>query len=93
MLEAKRQVIFLSSIMDDTRESGAVWFWHCLDSVNAMCRLLEHRICPRFSFRLSTDEEEILSHFWYEDLTTIVAKKLSDKERHGQELQQLFTCT
>lgn len=90
MLEAKRQVFPLSSIMDDTWESGAVWFWHCLDSVNAMYCLLEDHICPRFSSSLSTDEEEVLSHFWCEDSTTIVAKKVSDKERHDRELQQIF---
>lgn len=57
------QRISLARTMNDMWESKGVWFWNCLDSVNAMYCLLEDHICPSFSDSLSEEAERIMSDF------------------------------
>ncbi|KAH8723918.1 hypothetical protein GQ44DRAFT_740665 [Phaeosphaeriaceae sp. PMI808] len=80
----------LSMVMHDMWESKGVWFWHSIESVNAMYLLVERQLCERFSVNLSTKTEEIVSKFWCEDSANVVAKKLAEKERYDQELRRLF---
>jgi len=53
----------LTSIILGGWKSGAVWFWHCITSVNAMFFLVDDHISPRFS-PLSIEAEGILSQYW-----------------------------
>jgi hypothetical protein len=46
-------------IMHNSWKSGAVWFWHCITSGNAMFFLVDDYISPRFS-PLSIENEGIL---------------------------------
>jgi hypothetical protein len=89
-MAGKEHNISLTKVMCDMWESKGVWFWHCLESVNAMYFLVESHLCPRFSGRLSLKAEEIISQFWCENSSDIVAKKLVEKERYDQELCRLF---
>jgi hypothetical protein len=86
----RRHNISLAMVMHDMWESKGVWFWHCIESVNAMYLLVERQLCQRFSGSLSTKTEEIVSKFWCEDSANVIAKKLAEKERYDQELRRLF---
>ncbi|PNY25379.1 Aminoglycoside phosphotransferase [Tolypocladium capitatum] len=90
MSAGKGQRIPLARTINNMWESRGVWFWHCLDSVNAMYRLLEDHMCPSFSASLSPEAERIMSDFWCEGSAGIVAKKLADKESYDRELRQIF---
>ena len=70
--------------------SKGVWLWYCIESVNAMLALLADHICPRYSVRLYSEVDEIVSKFWCEDSEVIVKKKLADEKRYDEELRRLF---
>jgi len=78
----------LSSTIHDGWESGAVWFWHCLDSVNAMLTLVEDHIAPPFS-HVSTDAE-VLHKYWCQGSCKVVNKKVADHDKYVEELKRLF---
>ncbi|KAE9977793.1 hypothetical protein EG328_001826 [Venturia inaequalis] len=80
----------LARVMDEMWESKGVWFWYCLDSVNAMLVVLSDHVCPKFVSRLLPEAEEMLSRFWREDCGRIVEKKLADQERYDVELRYVF---
>jgi Phosphotransferase enzyme family len=86
----KEHDISLTRIMQNMWQSKGVWFWHCLESVNGMYRLLEDHVCPSYSSGLSSETERIVSLFWCEGSADVVAKKLGDKERYDRELRRLF---
>jgi hypothetical protein len=87
---ASTQKPVLSSIMYESWKSDGVWFWHCLTSTNAMISLVGDHICPRFS-RLSSKAEEIFSHYWCQDSTEVVERKVTDYEGYMKELKDLFS--
>ncbi|PVH79370.1 hypothetical protein DL98DRAFT_631697 [Cadophora sp. DSE1049] len=89
-IAGKEHDILLTKVMCDMWVSKGVWFWYCVESVNAMYFLLETHLCPRFSGRLSLKAEEIVSQLWCENSEVIIAKKLAEKERYDQELRELF---
>lgn len=64
----------LAKTMHESWESGGVWFWHCLKSVNAMSSLMEDHICPKFS-RLSLKTEEILSRYRCRESARLLIKR------------------
>lgn len=82
------EAVTLSSTIHDGWESGAVWFWHCLDSVNAMLTLVEDHIAPPFS-RVSADAE-VLHKYWCRESRKVVNKKVADHEQYMEELKHLF---
>ncbi|KAK0702710.1 hypothetical protein B0H67DRAFT_391223 [Lasiosphaeris hirsuta] len=82
------RTVTLSSTIHDGWESGAVWFWHCLDSVNAMLTLVEDHIAPPFS-RVSADVE-VLHKYWCQGSRKVVNKKVADHEEYVEELKRLF---
>jgi len=81
----------LSQIMRETWESGGVWFWHGIMSINAMSSLFTDHICPRFSSRLLFSDEELFSRFWSEDSGEVVERKVKENEKYTAELKSLFS--
>jgi len=81
----------LTRIMEETWDSGGVWFWYCLSSVNAMYFLLEAYILPAWS--LSAEAEKIISKFWSRDSEADVKAKLEDRKAYDEELRELFRHT
>ncbi len=79
----------LTSIMHDSWKSGAVWFWHCITSVNAMFFLVDDHISPRFS-PLSTKTEGMLSQYWYPGSAKVAERKINDREDYVAHLRVLF---
>lgn len=82
--------ILIARTMDDMWDSKGVWFWYCIESVNAILYLLADHICPRFSVRLDSKVEEIMARFWCEDSEVVVKKKVADEEKYSQELRRLL---
>ncbi len=80
----------LASIMHESWESKAVWFWYCLTSVNAMYYLVEDHICPGY-LSLSSLVEEVLSHYWCQESAEVVARKVTDHEGYVKDLEVLFS--
>ncbi|KAK5660632.1 hypothetical protein OQA88_11994 [Cercophora sp. LCS_1] len=79
----------LSSTIDDGWESGAAWFWRCLDSVNAMLTLVEDHLAPPFGgFPADT---EALHKYWCQGSRKVVTKKVADHEEYVEGLERLFT--
>ena len=79
----------LTSIMHDGWKSGAMWFWHCITSVDAMFYLVDDHISPRFS-PLSTKTEGILSQYWYPGSAKVAERKINDREDYVKQVQFLF---
>ncbi len=71
-------------------ESGAVWFWRCLTSVDAIFPLVEDHISPKY-FSLSSTVEGVLSLYWCQNSTEIVTRKVTDHEKYTEELKCLFS--
>ncbi|KAI1823274.1 hypothetical protein F4861DRAFT_338105 [Xylaria intraflava] len=82
--------ISLSKVMESMWESRRVWFWYCLDSVDAMSYLVRDHICPQFGTSWSPKMEEILSYFWCEDSQKLVDKKMNQLEEYQERLKDLF---
>ncbi len=80
----------LTSIMHSSWKSGAVWFWHCIMSVNAAFALVEDHIAPKFH-PLSTTAEGILSQYWCQSSRQVAQKKVADREEYVKQLQVLFS--
>ncbi|KAM4064891.1 aminoglycoside phosphotransferase [Hirsutella rhossiliensis] len=80
----------LSKIMQEMWDSNGVWFWFCIESVNASLCVVAQHICPRFSMHLSSDVETTISSFWSQDSAQIVEKKRADLETYEKELRQFF---
>ncbi|KAK0655450.1 hypothetical protein B0T16DRAFT_314830 [Cercophora newfieldiana] len=88
--EEEGGVATLSSTIHDSWESGAVWFWYSLDSVNAMLTLVEdHIITPQFG-RMFTADVEVLSKYWCQGSREVVNKKVADHDKYVEELELLF---
>jgi len=80
----------LASIMHESWESKAVWFWRCLTSVNAMFFLVDDHFCPCY-FPLSSKIEEVLSQYWCQGSAGVVARKAADHKEYVKELEVLFS--
>ncbi|KAK0655254.1 hypothetical protein B0T16DRAFT_450972 [Cercophora newfieldiana] len=76
--------VTLSSTIRDSWESGAVWFWHCLDSVNAMSTLVEYHVARPFSY-VSAGPVEVLHKYWCQSSDKVVDKKVADRETFTSE--------
>ncbi|PKS08632.1 hypothetical protein jhhlp_005019 [Lomentospora prolificans] len=88
---AAEHSLSLAHIMRENWESGSVWFWYGITSINAMYSLFTDHLCRRFLHRrLSLKEEELIARFWSEDASEVVECKV--KEYHGYErnLRGLF---
>jgi hypothetical protein len=81
--------ISLARAMQQSWESGAMWFWYCLDSVNAMLFLVKDHISPRFS-SLSFEAEKILCRYWSEDSSEFIKRKLAEHEAYLVQLKAQF---
>ena len=79
----------MTRIMHDSWKSGAVWFWHCITSVNAAWSLFDDHIGPRF-LPLSTDSEGILSQYWCQGSILVARRKVAEREEYVKQLQVLF---
>jgi hypothetical protein len=86
----KKHDTTIAKVMNDAWDSKGVWFWHCLDSVNAMYFLLESHISPKFLGIPSRGTEETIAQFWYPRAQDIVSQKVSEKQRYDEELRYLF---
>jgi len=83
----------LAQIMRETWESGGVWFWQGMMSINAMSCLFTNHILPRFLSRLMFREEELLSKFWSEDASEVVKRKVEENKNYTAELESLFSSS
>jgi hypothetical protein len=79
----------LSRAMHMSWESGAVWFWRCLSSVNATYSLVADHISPRFS-QLSCKAEEVLFRYWCPNSTDVLQQKVVDYNRYKKDLAEVF---
>jgi hypothetical protein len=79
----------LARIMREGWESGAVWFWRCLTSVDAIFHLVEDHVSPRYC-SFSSKVEEVLSEFWYQESAAVVMTKVADNEKYEKEIGSLF---
>jgi hypothetical protein len=79
----------LTSIIHDGWKSGAMWFWHCITSVNAMYFLVDDHISPRFS-PLTIKAEEILSQYWCPGSTKAAERQINNREDYVKRVQFLL---
>ncbi|KAG5807450.1 hypothetical protein H9Q74_011578 [Fusarium xylarioides] len=79
-----------SRVMQDTWNSKAFWFWHCLTSVDAMRWLIWDQICPQFGAHLGSDLSRMLSKFWCQDSQEMVNKKMNEVGVYEKELCDVF---
>jgi hypothetical protein len=79
----------MTRIMHDGWNSGAVWFWHCITSVNAMWSLFDDHIGPRF-FPLSTDSEGVIAQYWCQGSPLAAGRKVAELEEYAKQLQVLL---
>ncbi|KAK3375531.1 hypothetical protein B0T24DRAFT_202357 [Lasiosphaeria ovina] len=79
----------LAPIMRESWDSGTVWFWRCLTSVNAMISLVDDHISPRF-YPLSFKVEDVFSKYWCQDSAQVVRKKVAEHEQYVKDLECLF---
>lgn len=94
LMQMRHQVSIGAEIRKAWR-SGAYWFYHCLTSVNAMTSIVEDHIHPKFGFRASSSTQErefnhALSHFWAENASDWVEKKVEDKRQYDLDVQAYF---
>ncbi|POR34249.1 Uncharacterized protein TPAR_05549 [Tolypocladium paradoxum] len=82
--------ISLTQIIRHTWDSGGVWFWYALTSINAMYSLFNQHMCPRFSSALLFRDEEVLSRFWAEGSAEIVKERLRAHGQYSDEVEKLF---
>ena len=73
----------LMRILREIWESGAVWFWRCLTSVDAIFYLVEDHVSPRCCL-VSRKVEEVLSEYWCQE---------SAADNYEKELGSLFRET
>jgi hypothetical protein len=79
----------ITPIMHNGWKSGAVWFWHCITSVNAAWSLVEDHIGPRF-LPLSTATEGLLSQYWCQGSLLVAERKVAEREEYAKQLRVLF---
>ncbi|KAF5019176.1 hypothetical protein F66182_8826 [Fusarium sp. NRRL 66182] len=80
----------LSRVMQDTWNSKAFWFWHCLESVDAMSWLIWDQICPQFGTSWAPSMSTMLSKFWCQDSQEMVDKKMNELQVYEEELRDAF---
>ncbi|KAM0363078.1 hypothetical protein ACHAPK_011216 [Fusarium culmorum] len=80
----------LSRVMQDTWNSKAFWFWHCLESVDAMSWLIWDQICPQFGTSWAPSMSTMLSKFWCQDSQEVVDKKMNELQVYEEELRDAF---
>lgn len=77
----------LAQLMCRTWESKGVWFWYCIESVNAMYSLLTDHIAD-----LSPKAQEMLSEHWCDNSSEMVKRKVADHQRYLEELKRVFSA-
>lgn len=82
--------VFLADSMQEMWESKGVWFWHSIDSVNAMLEVVADHIYPRFSLRMGPKLEGMLASLWCERSDEVVEKKIQDLKLYDEELRRQF---
>lgn len=80
----------LSAVMEEMWESKGVWFWYCIESVNAMYYLVADHLCPRYGEFLSPKVETTLSSFWCVDSESAVQGKMDELDRYQENLRVVF---
>ncbi|KAF5248946.1 hypothetical protein FANTH_5649 [Fusarium anthophilum] len=83
----------LSRVMQETWNSKAFWFWHCVKSVDAMYWLMQDQICPQFGTKWEPSISKELSKFWCEDSLKMVGKKVNEYKGYREELRDVFETT
>lgn len=83
--------IILSQIMHSTWDSGGVWFWYSITSVNAMFGLVNKHLCEKFSTSLYLSSvTEVLFKFWCDDAEAVVDRKVAEYKEYEVRLKHLF---
>ena len=89
--ERTGQPAFLGETMRLAWQTGACWFAHCLDSVDAMYPLFDQHLRRRFtSFSLTENMERLISRFWMEGVDDLVETKLSQRAEYLSRLTEKF---
>ena len=79
----------LARIMREMWESGGVWFWFSVDSINAAYSLGFKHLMPRFTNKPPL-VRETMSEFWCEGSSEMVARKMADYETYDAKLRMAF---
>lgn len=79
-----------SRILDDAFDSGATWFFHTLDSVNAMYNLFERQLRPPFLPVPMSEAVKYFAIFWSGEARGIAQGKLEDKGEYDEQLGLMF---
>lgn len=79
----------ISQVMHSSWDSGGVWFWHSITSVNAMFGLVNKHLCPSTELYLP-QVTAALSKFWCDDAEAVVEKKLAEFHEYDTKLKRLF---
>ncbi|KAK4044666.1 hypothetical protein C8A01DRAFT_42574 [Parachaetomium inaequale] len=79
----------LAHIIRESWESGAVWFWRSLTSVDAIFSLAEDHISPGYC-SLSSKVEEVFAQYWCQGSAEVVRRKVADHEEYVKDLGSLF---
>ena len=83
--------ITLSQVMHSTWDSGGVWFWYSITSVNAMFGLVNKHLCEKFSTSLHLSSvTEVLFKLWCDDAEAVVDRKVAEYNEYEVQLKRLF---
>lgn len=78
----------LSTYLEQSYTSKAVWFFHSLDSINAMYQLFEHQVRPQFIPQaISMKIGAYFAVFWSPLVGEITSRKLREREEYDAELR------
>lgn len=80
----------LVTIMQETWDSKGIWFWYCLESVNAVLWIFDDHIRPKFSPYMSSGDEKVLSRFWCSNSSQVVEKKVAEYKSYDAQLRGLL---
>ena len=82
----------LSTIMNQTWESGTFWYSYALSSPTGLFALFDKYIQPRLTAKSSDHGafHEIMPWYWAKDMTSVFVRKLSDKKEYDIRLRQAF---
>ena len=76
--------------MEEMWDTKGVWFWYCVESVNAMYYLVADHLCPQFGESLSSKVEGVLSSFWCKNSEGAVQEKMAHLGKYEEDLRRKF---
>ena len=77
----------LSNTIDNAYLSRATWFFHALDSINAMYLIFERQLRPQFIYSFPERVDPYFAVFWTRQVKDVVERKLQEKEEYDRKLR------